>query len=61
MSEESQQSPVQQPAEDVVDALQEGYQQAESMIRERPTESIAVAFGAGVVVGVVVGLLLTSK
>lgn len=34
----------------------EAYQQAEAMIRNRPLEAAAVVFGAGVAVGVLVGL-----
>ncbi len=36
----------------------EYYQQAESMVKTRPMESIGVVFGAGVAVGVLVGLAL---
>lgn len=41
--------------------LRQGYQSAEEMIRRRPAESAAVAFGAGLVAGVVVGLLIRSR
>jgi ElaB/YqjD/DUF883 family membrane-anchored ribosome-binding protein len=30
-------------------------------VRRRPVESVAVAFGAGIVTGVLVGLFLQSK
>lgn len=38
-----------------------GYAQAESMVQRRPVESVAVAFGAGIVTGVIVGLVLRSR
>lgn len=37
------------------------YSNAEHMIRERPTESIAVAFGTGLIAGIIVGLLSRSR
>jgi hypothetical protein len=39
----------------------EGYEQAYEMIRSRPTESIAVAFGTGLLLGIVVGLVAGSR
>lgn len=38
--------------------MREGYAEVEDMVRQRPIESIAVCFGAGVITGVVVSLLL---
>ncbi|MCC7424835.1 MAG: DUF883 family protein [Planctomycetaceae bacterium] len=38
--------------------MSEGYRQAEQTIKRNPVESIAVAFGAGIVSGVLVGLML---
>lgn len=40
------------------DALRTGYVRGEQMVQEHPTSSVAVAFGAGMALGVVVGLLL---
>jgi len=37
------------------------YSDAEHMVREHPTESVAVAFGVGLVAGIVVGLLAHSR
>lgn len=37
--------------------LQAGYADAEEMIRRNPAESIAVAFGTGLVAGVIIGLV----
>ena len=35
-----------------------GYVQTERMIQQRPMESMAVGFGAGIITGVVIGLML---
>lgn len=40
------------------DSLQDGYREAENTVRRRPAESVAVAFGTGLIAGVVVGLAL---
>lgn len=39
----------------------EGHADAQQMVQRRPLESVAVAFGAGVIAGVVVGLALRSR
>lgn len=39
----------------------EGYGEAERMVKSRPGTSVATAFGAGVVAGVVVALMLRSR
>ena len=39
-------------------SVREGYVEVEDMVRQRPIESIVVCFGAGVITGVVVSLLL---
>ena len=39
-------------------SVREGYAEVEDMVRQRPIESLAVCFGAGVITGVVVSLLL---
>jgi uncharacterized protein YjbJ (UPF0337 family) len=39
----------------------EGYEQAHEVVRRRPAESVAVAFGTGLLVGVIVGLIVRSK
>lgn len=43
---------------DVSRRAQEGYDQAEDMIRARPGESLSVAFGAGIITGILVSLLM---
>ena len=45
----------------VGESLRKGYEQAESMVQRRPAESVAVAFGLGVVVGAVLGLVLRNR
>jgi uncharacterized protein YjbJ (UPF0337 family) len=49
---------VQQTCQKAADSVREGYADVEAMVRERPAESLAICFGAGIVTGVVVGLLL---
>jgi uncharacterized protein YjbJ (UPF0337 family) len=39
----------------------EGYASAERMVQERPGSTLAVAFGAGVLTGVILGLLIHSS
>ncbi len=41
--------------------LANGYEQAETMVRQRPAESLAVVFGAGLISGVVLTLMLRSR
>ena len=40
------------------DSLRHGYEEAEQMVRRRPSEAAAVCFGAGVLTGLVVALLI---
>ena len=40
------------------DSLRQGYGEAEEMVRRRPSEAAAVCFGAGVLTGLVVALLI---
>jgi uncharacterized protein YjbJ (UPF0337 family) len=42
------------------DMLRGGYVQTERMIQQRPLESLAVGFGAGLITGVIIGLVLRS-
>lgn len=51
----------QQRVAEMRDQVAAGREQAEQMVKKRPTESVAVAFGAGIVAGVVVGLLTRSR
>lgn len=47
--------------EDAADQIGAGVDQAQRMVRNKPMESIAVAFGAGLIAGVVTGLILKSR
>jgi uncharacterized protein YjbJ (UPF0337 family) len=40
--------------------LRGGYVQTERMIQQRPLESLAVGFGAGLITGVIIGLVMRS-
>jgi uncharacterized protein YjbJ (UPF0337 family)/ElaB/YqjD/DUF883 family membrane-anchored ribosome-binding protein len=40
--------------------LRGGYAQTERMIQQRPMESLAVGFGAGLITGVIIGLVMRS-
>ena len=48
-------------AQQAREQVQEGYEQAEQMVRQRPVESVAIAFGSGLIAGVIVGLVLRSR
>jgi uncharacterized protein YjbJ (UPF0337 family) len=41
--------------------VQQGFHSAERAVARRPVESVAVAFGSGLIAGVIVGLVLRSK
>jgi uncharacterized protein YjbJ (UPF0337 family) len=43
------------------ETFRQGYDQAEHMVRERPVESMAVCFGAGMFVGVLMGIMMRSR
>jgi len=45
----------------VASGIQEGMETTQATIRQRPVESIAVALGAGILVGAVLGLLISSR
>ena len=47
--------------EQMAESMRARYEDAEGMIRDRPLESIAVTFGAGLITGVVLGLVLRSR
>jgi uncharacterized protein YjbJ (UPF0337 family) len=49
---------VQESSEDAMDYMRQGYDEAEEMIRQRPSESVVVCFGVGLVAGLLVGLLV---
>ncbi len=43
------------------DSVQEGYEETEELVRRHPAESTAICFGAGVLTGLVVALLIHRK
>lgn len=45
----------------VAENVRSSYDHAQGVVRRNPMESVAVAFGAGIITGVVVGLVLKSK
>lgn len=47
--------------EQVSESVREGYAHAEGMVRKNPVESVAVVFGAGLIAGAVMGVMLKSK
>ncbi|WP_459557772.1 CsbD family protein [Lacunimicrobium album] len=52
---------VQQGYDQARQQVAQGYDQAQQTVRARPMESLTAAFGAGIVAGVLVGLLLTPR
>jgi uncharacterized protein YjbJ (UPF0337 family) len=52
---------VQETSRHAAESLRHGYEEAEHMVRERPMESLAVCFGAGVFVGVIMGIILRGR
>ncbi len=52
---------MQKQYQQVSGSVEEGYAQANQMVRSRPMESVSVAFGAGIVAGVLVGLMLYPR
>jgi len=46
---------------DLSDAARERYDYAQDMVRHNPTQSVAAAFGVGLVAGLIVGLALRSR
>jgi len=41
--------------------MEAGFEEAQDLVRRNPMESVAVAFGAGLIAGVVTGLILKSR
>jgi len=46
---------------DMTDAARERYDRAQDMVRHNPAQSVAAAFGVGLVAGLIVGLALRSR
>lgn len=47
--------------DEVASQVSSGVEQAQQVVRRNPMESVAVAFGAGLIAGVVTGLVLKSR
>jgi uncharacterized protein YjbJ (UPF0337 family) len=45
----------------VAEGARERYEMAEDMVRHNPAQSVAAAFGVGIVVGLIVGMALRSR
>ncbi len=52
---------VQNTARQAADQVQAGYREAERFVHDRPRESLAMCFGAGLVAGVLISMMLSSK
>lgn len=52
---------LQEGSAETTEAFRRGYAEAERAIRRRPAQSVALCFGAGIVTGIVVGLLLQRR
>jgi len=52
---------VQSSTRQAADQIRAGYGEAERFVHDRPAESLAVCFGAGLVTGVLLGVLISSK
>jgi uncharacterized protein YjbJ (UPF0337 family) len=49
---------IQQVGENVAESVEEGYEHAEELARHHPLETVAVAFGVGLIGGLAVGLMI---
>lgn len=45
----------------VADSVTYGYGEAERLIQQRPAESLATAFGLGLVMGMIIGMIASSR
>ena len=52
---------VQSTSKQAMDQLRVGYGEAQRLVHDRPGEALAVCFGAGLVTGVIVGIMMSSK
>jgi len=51
----------QESSRQAAESMRHGYEEAERIVRDRPAESVAVCFGAGVLAGLMLGLMLRSS
>ena len=52
---------MQETAKQAAEQVRAGYAEAERFVRDRPRESLAVCFGVGLVTGVLISMMLSSK
>jgi uncharacterized protein YjbJ (UPF0337 family) len=52
---------IQDTSRQFADSVMYGYGEAERMIQRRPAESLATAFGLGLVAGVIIGMMASSR
>lgn len=52
---------IQEGTKQAADSVRQGYQEAEKMVKRRPAESVAICFGTGVFVGLLLGVMLRSR
>jgi len=52
---------VQHTAQQAAQSVRSGYQQTEQLVRNRPVESLAVCFGAGLLTGIILGISMRSR
>ena len=52
---------MQQGVDQASQLAQQGYKQATRVVRHNPAESVAVCFGAGVLVGLMFGMMLSNR
>jgi uncharacterized protein YjbJ (UPF0337 family) len=52
---------LQEGSKQAAESMRQGYEEAERMVKERPAESLAVCFGAGVLVGLLVGVVMRGR
>ena len=49
---------VQETSQQAAETVRQGYEEAEKMVKQRPAESVAVCFAAGVLAGLMLGLIV---
>ena len=52
---------LQDTAKQAAEQLRAGYAETERFLRDRPRESLAICFGVGLVAGVLISMMLSSK
>ena len=52
---------VQEKSKQAAASVREGYAEVETLVRQRPAQSLAVCFSVGMITGVVIGLLSRSR